>query len=74
MQGAAVYNGVMTDRYIIANGGTAFFKSAVDTGPVLYIDLMAHTNKIYIAPQNCIEPDTAIVSHHHIAYHGRVGG
>jgi hypothetical protein len=73
VQGTAVNDGIMPDRNVIANGGAAFFECAMNTSAVLHIDLMTHTNKIYIAPYDRIEPNTARIAHRYIAHDGGIG-
>jgi hypothetical protein len=74
MHGAAMYDGVMPDGHIIADGSPAFLKSAMDAGAILHIHLVPDLNIIHIAADNGIEPKTAIVSAYNIAYNGGVGG
>jgi hypothetical protein len=63
----------MSNRYVIANGGTTFFKCSVDAGAILHIDFVAHADKIYIAPNYRIKPNTAVISHQHLTYYRGVG-
>jgi hypothetical protein len=74
MQGAAVYNGMMAYGHIIADGGSVFLVSAVDTGPVLHIYFVPDADKIHIATHNGVKPETAIVTGNHIAHNGGIGG
>jgi len=63
----------MADRYIITYFSGVLLKSTVYDGAVLHIHRIAHFNIMHIASYHRIEPDAAIVSHHHIAYHGCIG-
>ena len=63
----------MTDAYIIPNGGSIFFKGAMNDGVVLYIDFIAHFNKVDISSNYCIEPNTAVVAHTHLPNNCSIG-
>jgi hypothetical protein len=45
----------------------------MNTSSVLDIYLITHANKIYITTNHCIKPNTAVVTHDHIANDGSVG-
>jgi hypothetical protein len=64
----------MPDRNIIADGGSIFLKCAMDTGTVLHIHFVAEFNKVHIAPDNSIEPETAIITGNHITNNGGIRG
>lgn len=55
---------MMTNRNIVTNRCCVFLKGAMNTGPVLYVDFVAHADKVHITSYNGIEPDAAIITHH----------
>jgi hypothetical protein len=71
---ASVYNGQVTNAYTITNDGAGFFVCAVDNYAILNIDLIADPDGIYIPPDNCVEPDTALISNDYVANNGGIGG
>src|SRR5687767_4457237 len=71
---APVYDGIVPDRYIIADVSRDFLVGTVNDGPVLYVHLVSYFNIVYIASHNSVEPDTAVVAHHHIAHYGGIFG
>ena len=44
----------------------------MNNGAVLDVNPVAHPNVVYIAPDNCIEPNTALISHNNIPHNDRV--
>ena len=43
-------------------------------GTVLNVHTVADTDRVYISAENCIEPNTAILSHYYIADDGCIVG
>ncbi|GAB2665912.1 hypothetical protein GCM10027036_19290 [Flavihumibacter cheonanensis] len=41
---------------------------------VLYIDFVTNANTVNISAYNCIEPDTALISHNYITYNSGIRG
>ncbi len=73
MQGAAMYNGMMSDRDFVPNGGAIALVSTVDAGPVLHIDLVPDIDEIHVSAYDGIEPKTAVIPAYHIAHDGGIG-
>ena len=59
-------NGMMTDGYVVADGGAEALVGAVKAGAILDVDLVPDTNEIHIAPHYGIEPGAAIVAHYNV--------
>jgi hypothetical protein len=74
MNGAAMHNGIMPDGNIIADRCSVFLVSAMDAGSVLHIYFVTQLNKIHIATQHRVEPETAIITGNHIANDSGIGG
>jgi hypothetical protein len=74
MHRAPVDDGVMPDRNIIADRGAVFLVGAMNTGTVLHIHFIAQPDKIYIPPNDGIEPEAAIIPAGHITHDGGIGG
>jgi hypothetical protein len=72
MQCAAVDDRIMTNRNVIPDSSPKSLVSTMDTSAVLYIHLVPHPDKIYIATNNRIEPDTAIIAHYDITNYSGV--
>lgn len=68
LDGAPVHYGIVPYGYIVSNGGRRFLIGAMDDGPVLHIDLVAHFDKMDIATDHGIEPNTALIAHAHLAH------
>jgi hypothetical protein len=66
---AAVHNGIVANGNIIANSGWRGFISRVDNGPILNIHFIPHFNKMDIATDYGIEPNTALIAHNDIAHY-----
>jgi hypothetical protein len=66
-------DGMMPDRNIMADGGTAFLKSTMDTGPILDIYLITHPDKIDISTDDRVEPETAVITGNDITYDSGIG-
>jgi hypothetical protein len=73
MQGAAMYDRMMTDGYIIADRGPELLVGTMNAGAVLHIHFVAQLYKVHIAADNRIEPETAIVAGYHIANNSSIG-
>src|SRR5688572_12172396 len=73
MQGASMYNSMMSNRNIIAYCCSIALVCAMNAGAILYIDFISHVYKIDVASDNCIKPDAAIISYYYIAYNGCIG-
>src|ERR1043165_4147025 len=64
------------NQCVVANGnittylGSRLKISAMDYGTILHIGIITNADIVHIAPDNCIEPNRAVVTHHHIAYDG----
>jgi hypothetical protein len=69
-----MYYGIVANGYIIAQHHLCLLVSTMDTGPVLYIHLIAYADAIDIATDYGIEPHTAILTHDHIPYYSGIGG
>ena len=72
--GASVYNGQVTDAYIITNAGAGLFVCAVDNYAVLDIDLISDPDRVHIASHYSIEPYTAVITKHYVANNRCIGG
>jgi acetylornithine/N-succinyldiaminopimelate aminotransferase len=72
MQRAAMHNGIVSDRNIIANSSSKPFESTMDTGAILDVYSIPDPDKIYIASYHCIEPDATIISHDNITDNGSI--
>src|SRR5690606_22330774 len=72
--GTAVHNGIVADRDIIADLGRGFLIGAMDHGPVLYIDLVAHFDVVDIPADHGVEPDRTLVPHAYLLHDGGVFG
>ena len=70
---ATMNNGIMANGNIVANYGLCFFKGAVDHRPILDINFIAHPDAVHITPHHGVKPDTALVTHYHVAHNGGIG-
>jgi len=68
-----MYYRIMTNGNVISNCCARSFKCTVNTGSILDIYLIADANKIYIATNNCIKPDTSVITHDHVTHDSGVG-
>src|SRR5690606_33841490 len=69
----SVNNGVVAYGNIVSNNRLSFPVSAVNDYPVLNIHLIANPDTVNIPPYHGIKPDTAVISHFHIAHHCCIG-
>jgi hypothetical protein len=67
-----MYDGVMSNGYIIANAGTTSLIGAMYAGTILDINFIAHPNEIYVTSYHRIKPNTAIIPHYDIANNGGI--
>ena len=65
---------VVTDGYIVADADGGFLVKRVEHASVLNVHAVADADAVHIATQHGVEPDAALVAHHHIAYDGGVFG
>jgi hypothetical protein len=72
--GAAVDNGVVADAHLITNDGAGLLVCTVDHGPVLDIDHISDAYRIDIAPDDRVEPYTAVISKDYVSNNGGVRG
>ena len=68
-----MYDGMVADGYIVADGGAAFLIGTMDACPILDIHLVANAYIVYISPDHSVEPEAAITTRYHIAHDGGVG-
>src|ERR1700742_2590397 len=68
LQRTAVHQGIVPDGYAIAYIGSSTQVGGMYYGPILYIGVVAYTNIVYIAPDDCIEPNRAVITHCNITY------
>lgn len=68
VEGAAMHQGIMSDRHIIPDYGLGFLVGTVDHRTILHIYLVAHPDTVHIATDHGIEPYTAVIAHDHIAH------
>lgn len=66
--------GIMSDRHIVADYGLGFLERTVDHGPVLHVHFIAHPDTVYIAADDGVEPNAAIITHDHISYNSGIWG
>src|SRR5581483_4603633 len=66
---AAMYDGVMTYRNVVADANTGFLVCPVDNDTVLDIYLIAKVDTIDIAPYHGVEPNATIVAHLYVAHY-----
>jgi hypothetical protein len=74
MDSAAMDNGIMSNRNIIAYVDRPFLISTMDDGPVLDVDIIPYPDVMNITSYNCVEPYTAIISYDNITGDGRIIG
>src|ERR1044072_4512096 len=68
----ARHDGIVADRYIVADDRLRFFISAVDHRAVLDVHFIAYTNAVYITTYHRVEPNAATVTHRHIAHNSSI--
>lgn len=66
VEGTPVDDGAVADGNIIADLRRCPLISAMDDRPVLYVHLIANPDIMHIAPDDGMEPYTAIIPHHHV--------
>src|SRR6186713_776149 len=71
-EGTAVYDGIMSDAYLISDFGFCFLVGAVNHSAILDIHFVPDTDGVNIAAQDGIKPHTATVAHNHVAGYRRV--
>jgi len=69
-----VNDGAMGNGYIAADIYRRFSVSAMDDHRILDIYIIADADVVDISPDNCIEPDTAIIADDHIPDDCRILG
>jgi hypothetical protein len=69
-----MYDRMVADRDIVPDRSSAFLKSAMDTGAVLHIYLVPDPDKIDIATDDRIEPETAVITGNNIPDNRRIRG
>jgi butyrate kinase len=62
-----VHQGAVPNGNPVANFGGGSLVGTMNNGSILNINLIADTDGVHIATNNCMKPYTAIVSHYHIA-------
>src|SRR5262245_56743526 len=73
MQHTTVHNSIVTNRHVVSDRCTGSFKCTMNTGSILDIHLVPDTNKVYVAPNHCIKPYTAVIARDYIADDRSVG-
>jgi hypothetical protein len=63
---------MVADGNIIADIRSTFLISTMDAGSILYIDPVADSDIVHIAPYHGIKPDAAIITSFHIANNGSI--
>ena len=74
MNRAAVYDRIMTNRYIIANLGRTFLVGSMNYRPVLYVDSIPNTNAMDITTHHSLIPHRAVIAYNNVSYKGGVFG
>jgi hypothetical protein len=69
----AMYDGIMTDRYVVADYHLGFLVGSVDDDAILDVYFVTDPDAVDIAPDDGIEPDTALIANLHVTYHGGIG-
>ena len=69
----AMHHRVMADGHIAADYRGIFLVGTMNNGAILHIYFIAHFDRVYIAPDHGIEPDTAIITHGYITYNRGIG-
>lgn len=69
----SVYDGIVSNRNIIADTHTRLFISSMEDHAVLDIHPVANTDAVHIASYDGVEPDAAIVTYLYVSHDGRVG-
>ncbi len=72
VQSAAVYQRSVTDADVVADRGTALLVGTMEDGPVLYVDFVTDSDKVYIAAHHSLKPYGALVAHGDVADDGGV--
>lgn len=73
MYAAAMYNGIMPDGNIVPDDRFGFVHGGMDDRTILYVYLIAHADTVYVAANNGIEPETALVTRDYIPNNGGIG-
>ena len=63
MQRTTMYDSIVPDGNIIANGGFCFLVRAMYDRAILYVHFITDPDAVHIAAYNCIEPYAAIIAH-----------
>src|SRR5690606_38111272 len=74
MDGATVHNGIMAYGHIIANSCWRFLIRGVDNCSILNVYFVTDFNIVDISSNHGIEPNTALLPHHHITNNGGIFG
>jgi hypothetical protein len=72
LDGTAVYNGIVGNRYFVADNRSRPLIGTVNNGSILYIAIIADGNRMYIPTYYRIEPNATVVSHFYFAYHSGI--
>jgi hypothetical protein len=67
MQGAAMYEGIVTDGNPVANLRRGLLKGAVNHCSILDVHPIANPDAVHISSYNGIVPDAAVITHDYIA-------
>src|ERR1035437_1335282 len=70
MNCTAMDDRVMCNRNIVSDRNRPLLIGAMDDSAILNVNLVSHPDGMDIATDNGIEPNTTLVTHHHIANNG----
>jgi hypothetical protein len=73
MDGAAMYDGIVANGYIIPDIDLGLLVSTMEHCAILYIHFVANADTVNIAAYHSVEPDTAIIAQYYVPYHSGIG-
>ena len=72
MHGAPMHYSIVPDGNIIPDSRSAFLKSTMYAGTILYIYFITYLNEIDISSYNSVEPEAAIIAGYYITNDGGI--
>jgi hypothetical protein len=61
-----VYDGLVSNGYIVADIQRGFLVCAMENCPVLDVYIVADPDGMHVTANHCVEPYTAVIAHYNI--------
>lgn len=70
----AMNNSIVGNGYVVSDGGFIPLIRAMNNGAILNVGLVANDDRVYVAPDYGVEPNSTIAAHRYIADDGCIVG